>query len=134
MKKIDLAYVAGIIDGEGCIGLYLSKKSSYYFIQVAVHMTNEWMITWLSNNFSGSKNVYTHYRKRANCKPEWAWNITGKKALEFLELIYPYLKLKKAEAEIAINFQRRKPFRKSLTNGQAAIAEAQRILISNLKK
>lgn len=132
MKKTDLAYVAGIIDGEGCIGIY--KHKHRYYLQVAVHMTNEWLVNWLSFAFKGSISTYGYYRKRENCQKEWAWNLTGKKALVFLELVYPYLKLKKPQAEIAIQFQKHKVLPKALTDGQRAIAEAQRILISNLKK
>ena len=132
MKKTDLAYVAGIIDGEGCIGIYKTKYR--YYLTVAVHMTDEWMVTWLASLFSGSKNTYTHYRKRSNCKPEWAWQIQGKRALVFLELILPYLKLKRPQAEIAINFQRAKVRPRQLTDEQRAVQEAQRIVVSNLKK
>ena len=36
------------------------------------------------------------------------WGLSGKKCLEFLIAILPYLKLKSKQAEIVINFQQRR--------------------------
>ena len=137
MKKTDLAYIAGIIDGEGCIGIYKGKsgrkKKEYYHLQVVVRMTNEWIIRWLYFAFPGSFSEHT-YPKEINRLKIWTWQLTGEKALIFLELIYPYLKLKKQQAEIAINFQKAKNIKNWATDEQIAINEAQKIMISNLKK
>ena len=39
-----LAYVAGIIDGEGCIGLHTNYKNPSAIVTVMVKITNEWLI------------------------------------------------------------------------------------------
>ena len=60
----------------------------------------------------------------------------GNEALGFLKLIYPYLRLKKPQAEVAIKFQEL-GFRRSghiLVDKEWAITEAHRILMGNLNK
>ncbi len=137
MRKTDLAYVAGIVDGEGCIGLYLhqsKKRRPFYVLQVTVANTNEWLIQWLKFSFGGS----VHLRicdEPTNCRPQWYWIIAAKKALEFLMLVSPYLRLKKPQAEIAVRFQEAKRHRgRPHTDGEIAIDEAERILMASLNK
>ena len=45
--KLLLAYIAGIIDGEGCIMIHSN------LVRVAVKNTNEWLIKFLKMNFGG---------------------------------------------------------------------------------
>jgi len=129
MKKTDLAYIAGFFDGEGCI--YIGKSGGWHHLRVTASQANEWIITWLKFSFGGSVNKMTcetGYRQR------WQWHAEGSNAYEFLTSILPYIKLKKAEAELAIQFQearRGKGFH--VTDKQRAIDEVNRILMSNLK-
>ncbi|GAI54865.1 unnamed protein product, partial [marine sediment metagenome] len=100
-----LAYTAGIMDGEGCIGLYKEKAAHYnlgynLIVRVQIANTQEWLIRWLQMQFGG---YITHqYDERGNRKPLWQWRIAARKAAEFLKLILPYLYLKRSQAEIAI--------------------------------
>ena len=137
MNKTDLAYFAGIIDGEGSIMLYRDKQRRT-FMRVMVGNTNEWLINQLCFSFGGVKNVTRQYH--LIWKPCWHWSIHGSKAVEFLKLILPYLKLKRAQAEIAIRFQERKSkarkYGKSHPKSDEAYAleEAELILSKSLNK
>ncbi len=133
MENTDIAYIAGIVDGEGCIGLNLNKSGtgSSYRIKVSVGNTNEWICQWLKLSFGGC--VSCSSRIGSNNKPLWQWIVSCNMALNFLELIYPYLKLKKPQAEIAIRFQKLRR-RHHLTDGEIAIAEAQSIVMASLNK
>ena len=140
MRKTDLAYAAGIVDGEGCIGLYLQttqKSKPSYKMGVRVSNTNEWLLQWLKFAFGGSVCVQrvSSVEKAKNYKPQWQWAIITTRALVFLKLIYPYLRLKKPQAEIAITFQQvRRGRGHYLTDEERAVAEAQRIVMANLNK
>ena len=144
MRKTDLAYAAGIIDGEGCIGISFhrqvrpNKSYTFYELQVRVNHTNEWLCQWLRFAFGGHVSPRnSQSMKRNTWKPQWAWEIAARRALVFLELIYPYLRLKKPQAEIAIRFQRAKHHqgrKKMSTEAELAIIEAQKILISSLNQ
>lgn len=135
MKRTDLAYAAGIIDGEGCIGLYTNSRKAAlpsYQMSVRVRTTDGWLCQWLALSFGGGTFFDEHIGNR---KDQWVWFLTGNKALPFLELVLPYLRLKKPEAELAIHFQSvRKGRGRAMNDGERALAEAQRILMANLKK
>ena len=133
MKTTDLAYVAGIVDGEGCIMLYLNKSKKYtsYRIKVSVSNTQEWICQWLKLAFGGC--VSCEYYKSPTRKPLWQWIVVSNKALDFLKLIHPYLRLKKPQAEIAIKFQEARRGHHA-TEGERAIAEAEMIIMHSLNK
>jgi len=133
-----LAYVAGIVDGEGCItitnigGNYDSKK----FLGVAIEVgnTNPWIAQFLEMNFGGH-----HYTKKFKNNPTWKpchyWKVTSKSAVEFLKIILPYLQIKKPQAELAITFQARKfTGTRNLTDEQRVLNEADKILIQSWNK
>ena len=108
-KKIDLAYVAGIVDGEGSISITSSdrKRSNgiidkYYFLSVTVSNTNKPILIWLQSLFGGS--LYDKRNYYENCKPVHIWRCASNIALRFLKRIYPYLRIKKLHAEIAMQF------------------------------
>lgn len=100
MKKTDLAYAAGIIDGEGCINIDKDHRG-HYRLHVIVCTTDEWLVIWLKLGFGGCAWAV---RKRR----QWRWEICYRKGAAFLQLILPYLQLKGAQAELAIRFQLRK--------------------------
>lgn len=135
MKRVDLSYAAGIFDGEGCICLRKVKKHTIT-LDVTVVNTNEWLLQWLKFAFGGK--VYSmdyDARKSKNWKPCWKWTLTSNKALEFLEMLCPYLRLKKPQAELAITFQKaRRGKGYALTEKERAVAEAQRILMGKFNK
>ena len=147
MRKTDLAYVAGIVDGEGSISIIAQKTSKNrfghtFFVQVSVANTNEWLVRQLQMFFGGS--VYYNKRKvergEGNWKPVYKWQIDTNGAVQFLVAILPYLKLKKAQAEIVISFQDRRNKRPKnhklmpKTEGEHAIEEAEQLLVHTMNK
>jgi len=132
-----LAYTAGIIDGEGSIGIYShrtkSKKGYTYDLIVSVWNTNEWLIRWLKMSFGGSTGPVPWYKEQPRWKTRLKWAVYHDKAADFLELILPYLQLKRPQAELAILFQRKK--RENLKSDKSdAIIEAQRILMGKMNR
>ena len=118
MKKTDLAYTAGIIDGEGCI--YISKQSN-----------DEWLCQWLKFTWGGS--IYRIEPKKERWSIAWDWTIQTNQAYIFLKTILPYLQLKRQQAEIAIKFQEKKKRYTYKTEGETAIEEVEYLLMKNLK-
>jgi len=49
MRKTDLAYVAGLIDGEGCIGAQLHKSKDCSMIFIKVGMADRECVEFLQN-------------------------------------------------------------------------------------
>lgn len=138
MKKTDLAYIAGFFDGEGSIQLIKLKPPQPHHsprlnLGVSVSQANEWIIQLFKLHFGG------YISKRIDPRPghrvTWEWQLRCKKALLFLETIYPYLRLKKSEAELGMAFQRSRKHigRRCKTEKERIVEEAQRILMSQLK-
>lgn len=102
------AYTAGIIDGEGYIGINKQKgknnRRPTFRIIVAVGNTNPRLILFLSEKFGGGIRVTEG--RRQNEKPCFEWYITSNPALDFLESIEKYLVCKKDEVGLAIHLQK----------------------------
>lgn len=103
MTSQELAYAAGILDGEGSI-IISHTKYQYAVLFVTVSNTHHGVIKWLHKNFGGS--VYQNKQpKRKLC---YKWTLCSNQAVRFLEVIYPFLMIKKERAKIAIKFQNKK--------------------------
>ena len=113
----DLAYTAGIVDGEGCI-LVSHQPTRYkghnperigvvyrsYYCRVAVSMTDSVVVPWLYKNFGGSLCRDKIAYRGSNALFENRWIVATGDAEPFLRAIYPYLKLKQRQAKIALRF------------------------------
>lgn len=90
MKDTDYAYAAGILDGEGSIGLAKAKGRMPYPV-VTVDSTDRELLEWLMDSFGGSlvikKKAQEHHRQA------WTWRLKDRAALAFLEALLPYLRI-----------------------------------------
>ena len=109
IKKEDAIYIAGLFDGEGCISLskstYLRSrcKTSTYILRARIRMTDIEIVKWLHKTIGGRfyglrKVKITHH------KPYAEWGVAGKNTVEFLSQIYPYLKVKKLQTQVAFEY------------------------------
>src|SRR5258708_36540022 len=129
-----LAYVAGLFDGEGSIVIGCSLKKAdrrnpAYWLQVGITNTDRELIDWLHNTFGGHISDNSHGPSRKEQRPCWAWRIMSKEAKGFLIRILPYLRTKKQQALIAIEFQEHMTAcasTKALTTQLVAVREAYR--------
>lgn len=89
---------------------YYEKKNPGYYLYIAVANTNKTIIDWLYIRWEG--NISFKKSKINNHKDYWVWQIDGRKAFRFLKEIYPYLIIKKPQAQIGIEFQTKKKSQK----------------------
>ncbi len=142
MKNTDLAYMAGILDGEGCILIQKKRptggKHSKYTLSVTVGSTDEWLCWYFQMVWGGS--VYQVGRTSKDSwkwQPLWQWYLGAHASVVMLDALMPYLKLKKPQAELAIQFQCRKHHRGVgvwRTDAEMAIEEAEYLLMQNMKR
>jgi len=135
----ELAYTAGIVDGEGSVGIGHNEKSSknlYYGVFVSVTNTAEWLTQWLQLTHGGSVHPYQHPNPKY--KLAYKWSLHGVAAAEFLESILPYLHLKRPQAELAIKFQKQKKLHANhhilYDQRELVLQEADYILMASLNK
>jgi hypothetical protein len=111
MTKETFAYVAGLIDGEGCIDIHYNKPSKtspygQYFVRIGIHMTNKEALEWLKVRWGGSITTRrSQYHRHPNWKQGYDWKLTSSAAIDLLRDIEPYMIIKKAEALIALKFR-----------------------------
>lgn len=100
---IDLkhAYIAGIVDGEGCVSIscHIRKGRKNYEGSVSVSSTTKELTEWLYKELGGCCYAAS---KRANPKLRqgYIWVQKGKKALATLKHLYPYCIVKRKQIEV----------------------------------
>lgn len=85
----ELAYAAGLFDGEGSISLVRQKNNRSHSPQLSIASTDREVLDWLQERFGGS--IVTKQPRHANHLVSYDWRLTDRRALNFLKLIRPYL-------------------------------------------
>lgn len=101
VQETTLAYLAGLVDGEGYIGVKRTARrdatSPIYHERIQVRMVHEGAIRLLAETLGGN-----YYREKAhanNGRPLFCYQASDAKAAAILELLLPYLVVKRAAAE-----------------------------------
>jgi len=139
MMQQELVYLAGLFDGEGCIHIGKQKPSRTnkwpaHCLYVMVNMTDPIGPICFYKVAGGSlKQIKSPIQNR---KPQWAWRITGVRAARFLRGVMQYLKIKRDQAILAIEFQESVTSRKKKQLDVEEIARRDRYYkaMMNLKK
>jgi len=131
-NETDLAYAAGIIDGEGCISIYRNTCKTCvigfrYSLVVRVGMKSKQIPLWLHQSFGGSFHEYINLGFGDSLM--YCWSLGSREARDFLLKILPYLRLKKEHAELAIQFQGSK---KRVNHKPIALLEAEKVLADKM--
>jgi hypothetical protein len=100
----DLAYAAGIIDGEGSVGIYevTPRNRPQFNVQIRVKMCDKDVVEWLADTFGGSVQVCKPYNDK--CREQYSWCCTGRTARKFAEAIYPWAKCKRIHLEVILDY------------------------------
>lgn len=105
MKLSTLAYTAGLLDGDGHIGVSRYRKGPYksmtYCVDINVTNESKPLVNWLVLHFGG---VVKKYISTAG-NEYFVWCCTGKEARKrFLGSVMPFLIIKKQYAECLLRF------------------------------
>ena len=106
--KLQLAYLAGIIDGEGCLGISKNttkkqrQKNPKYQSEVCIINTDTRLMNWLKENFGGLVNERKIYGP--NDKISYRWRIKESQHQIILKAIIPHLVIKTEQAKLIIKF------------------------------
>lgn len=107
-KETRIAYIAGIIDGEGCIAITRRKlkrvktNNWYYQPQVIVGNTNRKLVYFCVDCYGGW--IATFKRHNPNWSTIYHWKITGDEMKCLLSDIIPYLIVKRKQAKLVLLF------------------------------
>lgn len=102
----DYAYLAGLIDAEGCFRIQHWQpkrpgRNIHWVITLEIGNTKSSIFPWLMERFGGS----IVYRKpKARCNPMIIWSLRSDALFQVLPNIYPFLKSKKERCEKITEF------------------------------
>lgn len=101
ITEVEIAYIAGIVDGEG----HIAKPPS---ICVQITNTDKSLFCWMQKRINVGT-IQERARKNENWKPVFNWRIRRKlQCYDFLRLIIPYLVIKKQVAQDTVDFIQQK--------------------------
>jgi hypothetical protein len=104
LKAVDAAYIAGFIDGEGCISFY--KRGPSVGVKLFAHNNKRPVLDWISE-VTGIGAVSSKGRPRSEKHGVGLyWQCNGKGAVSVLNQIREYLKIKGPQADLAIEAER----------------------------
>jgi hypothetical protein len=94
-------WLAGFFDGEGCVYLQASfrrnRKLPRFSLQVCITQNDQNILEKIKSEYGGQ--VYKHSGKRC-----YRWRVVSVSALKFLEVMLPYVLIKKEQVVLAIQF------------------------------
>lgn len=112
-SEASIAYLAGIIDGEGTIYIRSKRLSTGNMWLGAGLKVASTSIQWLHDLRARWGNVGgMYYRAKCghsyecNCSPRVEWTMSGDVAREVIRLIRPYLGIKHEQADIVLSLPR----------------------------
>ena len=107
--RIILSYIAGFLDGDGCISIHAKKPETVGYSQrfcgyVRFSNTNKEVLIFIQSQVGGS--LFSEPRPRPR-KILHTLRLQGYRATLLLEALLPFLRIKKLEAEIALKLMKR---------------------------
>ncbi|NMC77028.1 MAG: hypothetical protein GYA60_07035 [Candidatus Methanofastidiosa archaeon] len=108
MTETQKAYLAGIIDGEGCIGIFAGKSNGSASLIVRIGMCSYETISTIAK-WIGCPVLKE--KKRREYQQLWLIQLTFQQAEDVLKAVLPYLITKKEQAQLALDFRE---FQKSI--------------------
>lgn len=112
LSETDAAYLAGLIDGEGCISVTRTatnaaakgcRRGFAYRSSMAMNLTDLNLLTW-AKEVTGVGKISPR-KVSGNRRSAWCWAVWSKEASALVQAIRPYLKLKGPQADNLIRFQ-----------------------------
>ncbi len=112
--EAELAYAAGLLDGEGCVTIVRrcgransegKRKNRYHELIVELANTDRRMIDWLYERWGGTISYDTGRSGNVHAKPIWHWILTAGRAALFLKDVAPFLVIKADRAKIGLIFR-----------------------------
>jgi hypothetical protein len=112
MNKIDIAYIAGLVDGEAYIGikkdgsLTNGRVNLGYHERIQIRMVDEEAIKFIAKSLGG--NYYKEKPSVANGRPLYCYQASDKIACAIITNLLPYLRIKKRVANKVLELRKLK--------------------------
>lgn len=129
LSKAEIAYVAGLFDGEGCIN-FTNSNNDVTYLRVLVSNTNYEILKYLQDTFGGS--ISELKKASPKWKQGYQWSLNWAAALAFVDKIRPWLKIKQKQAQVVYAFAELKKVQRKKKISQEKYLEALELLKQQL--
>jgi hypothetical protein len=103
LSETQKAYIAGAIDGEGCVSFSRNTKKRYITPLVVIANTNlKWIQSFKIDTKVGSVSEHKTHLWKKNWKPVYNYRLSSEKARWILREVFPYLRLKREQAKVLL--------------------------------
>ena len=108
----EVAYIAGLFDGEGCVTCKQkptkrkdrnNKIYNQWYIRCEISMTDQAVITWLHEALGFGWSREKKYNNKPKYKKQWRWCCGYRDALVFAKLMWPHAQVKLHQLEQIID-------------------------------
>lgn len=112
LTETEKAYLAGLLDGEGCVGISKIKSRSNlreydYRLRVIITNSNFPVICWLKEKTG----IGCAYEYKKSFSDKWKlihrWQATSEQARDFLEAVRPYTIIKSEIIDLCMQLPKR---------------------------
>jgi len=139
LKSEQLAYAAGLIDGEGCLTISVRRpegrrKAVHHCVRLSIGMTHLPVLRRLRSWFGGQ--ISPVKKQKTFHKQAHEWRLWSNQALDCIEQLLPYLVVKRAEARVFLQYKkwRRRRGAKDLPKEIVQARESLRFELMRLKR
>ncbi len=126
-----LAYIAGIIDGEGHVGIARNtsgkagkkRKTVCHTIRLTVSNTDARLLLWFQKILAGGSAYGFDYKTRMSKEHKecWQFHIAGNNCERLLIAVLPYLIVKKEQALLCLGLRKVGEYRQGHTPSQNVV-------------
>jgi len=104
LSETDKAYLAGLIDADGCITIKTCRGTAYPGVGVA--QTDFQALEWMADKLDATVSYHTRRKegKSGYHRRQMIVRLHGARAQLLCKAILPYLKIKKRQAELVLQF------------------------------
>lgn len=108
-KELRMAYLAAFFDGEGSIGIYKTApkenhQNIYYGVRMNIVNTDPTVPRYFEEEFGKRSWLSKYVPQGKNRKPVYQWACTGKLLRVVLLGLYPYVRQKYLQVNVALQF------------------------------
>lgn len=104
LSTVDAAYLAGLIDADGTIGLYRKGRNggAQYVLQMGISNTRNDVLAWVQE-VTGVGLVAVNRPADERRKAAYHWIVQNRGAWSVLQQVMPYMRIKNDRAALARN-------------------------------
>jgi|TARA_R100001530_G_scaffold134168_1_gene108535 hypothetical protein len=112
VNQNDIAYIAGLFDGEGSVSYYQRKEKqknkkkayNYWVIRCEMSMTDQYVMEWFYKTLDvGTLTKRLPTKSWVGRKMQWRWRCGYRDAYSFAKIIWPHTQVKLHKIEQIID-------------------------------